>query len=420
MTGIVYIHIKDNTSEQRSNMQAPNPVYEYLKHRGFWITSGQERTCSHVFFDGGKAAVPSDATADFYRVYCDALRNGIPQYAVEQRTPVFKLFVDVDLQSKAPIDDSMLDQICARLFNASRTFFVNSNSSMVACTAPPRKMASKAVYKNGIHCHWPNVFVTSSKALAFRTHCLKDLADAFGECFCNKWSDIMDPAVYRSSGLRMIGSSKKDVEGTYMPYRVFEPGGSVQRCSRDDILGNLEHWLGLTCIRCDVVKSVAAIYEDSTDESFEESVLKSDHDGTIRRMGTVEAQPIMREFERIVPTSFFKGMKAMAVYDIQKNDRHTLLVRTNCKRCLNKINGEHRSNHVYFVINEKGITQKCFCRCETLEGRKKGCCRDFSTKVGELSDVLYKTVVGKAPKPSPYSKPASVDQLTQTILKAYS
>lgn len=52
------------------------------------------------------------------------------------------------------------------------------------------------------------------------------------------------------------------------------------------------------------------------------------------------------------------------------------LARTDSSFCLNK-RDEHNRNGIYFLINTGGLYQKCFCRCETTEGRAKGRCRDW-------------------------------------------
>jgi hypothetical protein len=61
------------------------------------------------------------------------------------------------------------------------------------------------------------------------------------------------------------------------------------------------------------------------------------------------------------------------------------LVKTTSRYCEN-IERNHNSNHVKIVIDGKLIYQKCFCRCETTHGRRRGFCKDFSgrTRIVEL------------------------------------
>ena len=56
------------------------------------------------------------------------------------------------------------------------------------------------------------------------------------------------------------------------------------------------------------------------------------------------------------------------------------LVKTNSRYCEN-IKREHSSNHIKLVIEAPGtIHQECFCKCETLSGRRKGFCKDFKSR----------------------------------------
>ena len=57
--------------------------------------------------------------------------------------------------------------------------------------------------------------------------------------------------------------------------------------------------------------------------------------------------------------------------------------------CMN-IRDEHNHNSIYFLINRWGLYQKCFCTCETLEGRAHGLCKKY--KSGMYAMPNYVTV----------------------------
>ncbi len=44
------------------------------------------------------------------------------------------------------------------------------------------------------------------------------------------------------------------------------------------------------------------------------------------------------------------------------------------------IRRDHKSENVYFVALRKGLLQKCYCKCDTTEGRISGRCREFESK----------------------------------------
>jgi hypothetical protein len=86
-----------------------------------------------------------------------------------------------------------------------------------------------------------------------------------------------------------------------------------------------------------------------------------------------------------------EGQASARVTKIFKH-KNQFLVSTTSKYCEN-LAREHGSNHVWFYVSGDLITQKCFCRCETLEGRADGFCKDFTGKryalTGEIKRMLY-------------------------------
>lgn len=67
------------------------------------------------------------------------------------------------------------------------------------------------------------------------------------------------------------------------------------------------------------------------------------------------------------------------------------------------IAGNHNSNGIYFRIDSKGITQKCFCRCKTTARRLSGLmCKDFSSVCIPLPVELKKHFFGTKTEKSTY------------------
>ena len=57
---------------------------------------------------------------------------------------------------------------------------------------------------------------------------------------------------------------------------------------------------------------------------------------------------------------------------------------------------DHHSNTIYFTLTEYGICQKCFCRCDSTEGRKFGLCRDYHSNMVALTAKLKSTLFPNA------------------------
>ena len=85
------------------------------------------------------------------------------------------------------------------------------------------------------------------------------------------------------------------------------------------------------------------------------------------------------------------------------------ILRTDSHFCLNRM-GEHNANSIYFLVNEKGLFQKCFCNCETTEGRRKGKCMDFCS-----SPYILPRVVQEALYPEIKIKRDLVQEITESI-----
>lgn len=376
-----------------------NPLYAWLKARKYWVSDpGDHRTITHFFMDGGKCHVPDDAVEEFFTIYCDALAKGVKQYVVEARTPLFKLFMDLDIQSKAPIPDDLLSRICKCVHACSREFFDPMDSNFIICNCPERVLPESGHYKRGVHLHWTNVFVSSSKAMVFRNTVLMKCVETFGECFAVPWANILDQTVFKSSGLRIIGSSKKDAPGEYYPSLMITKDNNL--ITVENPVNNLQEWVLATTIRTTTQRSI-----DTTDHGGEEKILKSEYKGDFSHLNVKEHSDLVDAVSKVIATvkdktgqPFFKKMRVTSLYKIKEGSHLTYIIGTTCKNCLNKVgdSGLHRSNHVYFVANDAGVFQKCFCRCETTEGRKYMMCRDFKFRLSEgLPDQVYKTLFGK-------------------------
>lgn len=89
--------------------------------------------------------------------------------------------------------------------------------------------------------------------------------------------------------------------------------------------------------------------------------------------------------QSLIP-GIFRSLKVIDVTRKVGDKSYYYLVRTDCQFCLNK-GSEHGSNHIYFLINERGLYQKCFCQCETprITGQK---CKDYHSAVYQMPSTV--------------------------------
>ena len=92
--------------------------------------------------------------------------------------------------------------------------------------------------------------------------------------------------------------------------------------------------------------------------------------------------------KRVMPGVFAKA-NIIDLYHCEGDDKSEFYLATlDTNFCMN-VGREHNSNRVYYYINTSAVYQKCFCTCDTLEGRKFGeKCMDFRSSGRDLSNII--------------------------------
>ena len=268
---------------------------------------------THYLMDGGILDVPTQDTPAFFVEYLAALRKNHKVYVVEQKTDVFRFFVDLDWRGDTVLSDEELIGILEIMCQVVP-------GKCIVARAPPREDAGRI--KSGVHIHWPETLVTRAEALAFRTRLLLELGDD------PAWNERIDASVYGGSGLRMIGSHKLPSGDPYLPW---EPGGT----------------------------------RDITIEDLKAFTIKTDEKQTTTTEITNFA-PLEMYIRKYIP-----GQENARVKRIGRKGKETLWVQTDSRWCAN-IQGEHKSNHVWFHVYGNTICQRCHDAdtCKGFVGRE--------------------------------------------------
>ena len=259
---------------------------------------------THYLMDGGILDVPQKDTDAFMLEYLASLRRGDKVYVVEQKTEVFRFFVDLDWRDADPLSDERLLEILQVMCG------VVPGRCIVA--RAPIRLEDDGRTKSGIHIHWPETKVRRSEALAFRTRILLELGDD------PAWNERIDLSVYGGSGLRMIGSYKMPTGEPYVPWT---PGEEPQPITIDDI------------------------------KSF--SIRTEETDVTTNITEVSNFGPIEAYIRKYIPGQTFARIKR-----IGRKSPQCLWVQTDSKWCAN-IQGEHKSNHIWFYVYGDTICQRC-------------------------------------------------------------
>lgn len=384
-----------------------------------WCTT-HTHNVSHVLMDGGKLSVPCDTLHDFYDTYIDAVASGKKVYVVEQKTETYNFFVDIDNKSEDALDIEDIRNICTIICERVRR---HSQAECLVSVARPRPCGT--LMKTGVHMNWYGLVVDQASAIALREHILVALTNHIPD---KNWNDIIDSSVYGSatrmtkgSGLRMPWSHKKSKhdacsglgctecthgkidQGYYLPLFIYtkQPMSTLVCVDQDPSV----RLLMMASIRTNAPVNVTV--ESPTvrvmEGSFSKDQAKNEiHDQKLKSMIETFVREHMEGQGRAYITKIFKH-------------KDTYLVSTTSKYCENVKKG-HNSNHIWFIISGKMIAQKCFCRCETIHGRRDGFCKDFCGRQHTLSqailDALYPNActVHACPKIKPFVEKPSVQQ----------
>src|SRR6056300_648720 len=337
---------------------------------------------SHVRMDGGVLSVPFDRLNEFHEKYVEAVSSGEKLFLVEQKSPTYNFFVEIDYKDVESLTMEEIKDICKVICDKVKR---HGGKNCLISVSPPKQCGS--LVKTGVHLNWPGFVVDQASAIALRDHILVALSIAKGSL---DWNEIIDAAVYgnvqrgtKGSGFRMIWSHKmaKGVEQlAYLPVFVYTHG-PLSTILKIDQKPDLEI-LKMSVVRTDAPQTHVIEPPSATigEGKFTREQTKDEvHNEELRYM-----------IEKFVK----KNLEGQGGATITKIFKHNLLylVSTNSKYCEN-LKRDHGSNHVWFIISGKEIVQKCFCECETLRGRRDGFCKDFCGRrhglPKSLIDKLY-------------------------------
>src|SRR6056300_304668 len=359
---------------------------------------------SHVRMDGGVLSVPFDRLNEFHEKYVEAVSSGEKLFLVEQKSPTYNFFVEIDYKDVESLTMEEIKDICKVICDKVKR---HGGKNCLISVSPPKQCGS--LVKTGVHLNWPGFVVDQASAVALREHILVALSKGKGSL---DWNEIIDAAVYgdiqrgtKGSGFRMIWSHKmaKGVEQlAYLP--VFRyVSGPLSTLIQVDPTPNLE-LLNMSIVRTDVAQTHIV--------SSPSNILKEGSFSNDQTKDEVHNEELKYLIEKFVN----KNLEGQGGATITKMFKHNnvYLVSTNSKYCEN-LRREHGSNHVWFIISGKQILQKCFCRCETIRERRDGFCKDFCGRRHELSSIIIEKLypqqsdIKKCPEIKKFNEKPKVD-----------
>lgn len=370
--------------------------------------SSSDQVITHLLLDGGKLSVPDKDLESFHRLYskCVTCQN---LFVVEVKQSKFKMFLDIDIKPEWMPEQystkAVALQIVKTARRASSAYSGVESPYMVVCnrvTSGAHRRNDDQKEKFGMHIVWPNWVVCKADALMFRSSLLKELyideLIADSKDLLKNLDSIVDAAVFKGSGLRMIGSKKINSDNIYLPCLSFTQGTEDAEVIKNP-WGDLDKWVSDTSIHVipeEIIANVRSstsslspspetrspLIFDKTDESDERGILFNTYQSSMQNIRISPAiQDTLHAIKTMVPC--YSKAKITAVYRAKTGKEAVFILGTDSKFCTNlaKNRGLHKSNHVYLLLRQSGLYQRCFCQCDTLDGRKYKQCKEFEGKL---------------------------------------
>jgi hypothetical protein len=397
------------------------------------------REATHLLLDGGRIHISEKAVPIFQRKYAADIEMKRSNFILEVKTPIYKLIMDLDTYETVDRTyEEMRPWLCEiqKVVADMYPTLTPYARRVVVCTtnSTPDKFKNTNVYtKLGLgHLIWPDININNETGLKFRAAILQHMEKIYGKRHVdNPWEDVIDKTIYKQNGLRMIGSAKCAVCNSckkqkqdfcdtchgqtryyigriYYVQEVIDGDGNslaklTEKIQNDTLimvqqtsLRTYEHFITEQSVpvwfdnwyyeqELEIITSRKKFYGGNHQQLTSEDqkgFTKHDRKARIEKDDT-EYRAIRRMINSKMP-AIYKNVSIMDIHMCNRGENTYYLVRTNSGFCMN-VARDHNSNTIYFVVTEYGICQKCFCQCNTIEGRKFGLCNDYHSNMIPLT-----------------------------------
>lgn len=390
-------------------------LYRWLRRNKFLLSKDDTTKPTHLCLDGGKFIIPKEYHEDFIEKYIDGVADGEKYYICEIPTEVSRMYCDLDIIDER---EYTKDDILLLVKNISKVidkYF--GEFELIVCLSKSKKVFKivnddkKELIKTGIHIIWPELFIKQENALKLVRQFKEQLRSSLGpRPEYNSWDDLIDEGVYNSKcpSLRMVGSgkiSKKGVKkskddpgrvGYFDEGRIYYPVYAIKSTKIVTIKKGKFKYMKRCILRVYQPESQLLIELPNifTESKPEKLKLK----GTYTNVD----DPIFKMVEKFVRTETIEEWNLPLTHLTKHNTFYSAKIQGGLY-CLN-IEREHNSCGIYFQITSEGLYQRCFCKCNTTEGRKYGLCSKFKSKVFPLSYELRSTLFPNRRKPKGITK----------------
>jgi hypothetical protein len=430
-----------------------NKLSQWLYQNRCFLTSDNSQDKSHLCLDGGKLNIVPELITNFYCEYANALKNGDRVYICEVISPIIQMYVDMDFFTDNAIESEMIRNVsifCKELIDS----YFKASFDLTVCTSASKEVQKnkKKQIKTGVHIIFHELYVTVEQGYSISKLIIDEVKVKYPEF---DWENIIDDQVYHN-GLRMIGSRKIVSKKRSIKSRAESNNSdtksdtkSVKDCSdkdcsdkdcndkdcsdkdndkdngkdngKEDLQKEYElikvdegrdYWPIL--VIGDTISDVKSLSDCSIKEIVEllqMCCIRTYHgERPLAPVAHIKIYPFKKSKDKrsdqidtnVDSPEIFERVEQFIRYQtiiqwdsklrqLKKHDKF-YIAKIDSMYCLN-IQREHNSCGIYFHISEQGMVQRCFCRCDTLEGRKNGLCSKYKSIVfplpAEVKNMLF-------------------------------
>ena len=392
-----------------------NPLKKWVLTNKYFIkttdTKEKKSTATHFLLDGGIWSIPKEVYSAFLNLLAIDLQNGEKHYICENRTEVFKFICDIDMFEIEVVTIEQISKITEVLNLIIKTYF--GETKVIICGADSKiiKKIENGIeidlIKSGFHLVWPDIWITVENSKKIRILFIEELVRVFGEREnYNTWEDVVDLAVYEDNGLRMVGCRKmaickscknkkefrencKTCDGTGKKdeNRIYSPKVVIFSSKTE----NDKTYFGSIC-NYTVMLPETSIYNyrgiQATELIQEIKVLLKEKKKKI----TKTEDELTLKVETFIKRNYKQTHGKVKIIKLIKNE-NCYYAEPDDNFCIN-VNRNHSSSAVYFQITPNGVSQRCYCKKEILEGRSNGMCKHFSSPEIPITKILQTLLFG--------------------------
>lgn len=396
-------------------------LYNWLLKNKCLILGDDERRYTHLCMDGGKFRIENDQEEEFLQIYSQGLEKEERYFITEMPTLICRMFCDLDFlekdyewsKEKFSIVLKSIQEVIKEWYGKDYNCIVNMTDSKKVTKC------GKNYIKTGIHLLWPELYITLKIALRLRNSMVEKLEEEYGERpEPNNWDDVVDECVFKTNGLRMIGSAKmvrkKNKETKRVQFidegRIYKPVLTHPDSKLlSKMLKDKNFMRQQTTIRMARGTMLSPFAKKEAELLIKETVLeekkaarnknkqleKEDSGGNeIDGIKIKRNEPLFQKIQQYINNlSHWKGDKIALCRKMGDKDFFYYISIKGQGYCMN-VGRAHNACGMYFLIKYKKqekrayMTQKCFCGCATEEGRKKGLCRKFESEGWPVPTLL--------------------------------